>query len=57
MYIDLESCRKPSIRSRPCIILDPDFSRLVLEVIKKLCILEKTVMTLKKTQELKFSYT
>ena len=32
---------KSSIRSQLCIILDPNFPRLVLEVNKQLCILEK----------------
>ena len=31
--------RKSSIRSRPCIILDSNFPRLVLELFQKLCIL------------------
>ena len=39
---DVESkYRKSSIRSRPCIILDPTFYRLVLEVLKKVRNLEQ----------------
>ena len=33
---------KSSIRSRPCIILDPNFSRLVLEVLQKYQFYSKT---------------
>ena len=34
--------RKSSIRSRPCINLDPNFPRLVLEVFQKVSILQQT---------------
>ena len=34
--------RKSSIRSRPCIILDPNFLRLALEVFQKVSILQQT---------------
>ena len=39
------SYRKSSIRSRPCINLDPKFHRLVLEVLKKVQILEQNFFT------------
>ena len=36
--------RKSSIRSRPCIILDPKIPRLVLEVLYKVQLLEQKVL-------------
>ena len=36
--------RKSSIRSRTCIILDPKFPRLVLEVFQKLLFLEQIIL-------------
>ena len=37
--------RKSSIRSRPCIILNPKFPRLVLEVFQKLQFLEQNFLS------------
>ena len=37
--------RKSSTRSRPCIILDPKFPRLVLEVLSKVQLLEQNIFS------------
>ena len=39
--IVLHTYRKSSIRRRPCIVLDPKFHRLVLEVVQKVQSMEQ----------------
>ena len=43
--IYFNSYRKSSIRSRPCIISNPKFPRLVLEVFQKLQFLEQNFLS------------